>query len=314
MSEADTIGMMEGAFFVGRGELLSWINDFFQLQLTKVEQCATGAIYCQIMDVIYPGTVPMSKVRWGAKHDYEFVENYKVLQQVFQKNDIKRYIDVDKLIKAKYQDNLEFLQWMKRFFDIKHNGQEYDALARRKGQDLFYILGGGKVAAGGVSAGPTAGNKAPSKIGGAPKVAAAPVSKPVGASKPLAAGGKPIVAQKDSAESSKLQAELQDLRMNMDTVEKERDFYFGKLRDIEMLLQANEAKKTPLTENILKILYASEEEKVLIDEGGNLTITTAAGGAGNGGTDGGTGHEQMLSGEDATACAVDEDMLDDDKE
>lgn len=50
-----------------------------QLQLTKIEQCATGAVYCQIMDAIYPGTFNFSKVKWGAKHDYEFVENYKVL-------------------------------------------------------------------------------------------------------------------------------------------------------------------------------------------------------------------------------------------
>ncbi len=54
---------------------------------------------------------------------------------------------------------------MKRLFDIKFNaGQEYDAVGRRKGQDLFYILGGNKVAPGGASAGPTAMNKAPSKI------------------------------------------------------------------------------------------------------------------------------------------------------
>lgn len=46
------------------------------------------------MDAVYPGTVAMSKVKWQAKHDYEFVENFKVLQQAFAKNDIKKHIDV----------------------------------------------------------------------------------------------------------------------------------------------------------------------------------------------------------------------------
>ena len=53
---------------------------------------------------------------------------------------------MDKLAKAKYQDNLEFTQWMKKFFDLNYNGDPYDALAKRKGQDLFYIMGGDKVA------------------------------------------------------------------------------------------------------------------------------------------------------------------------
>ena len=72
------------------------------------------------MDAIYPGTFNLSKVKWGAKFDYEYVENYKVLQNAFDKNGIKKHIDVscrwfsylfsqvDKLVKAKYQDNLEF--------------------------------------------------------------------------------------------------------------------------------------------------------------------------------------------------------------
>jgi hypothetical protein len=62
------------------------------------------------------------------------------------------------------------------------------------------------------------------------------------------------------------------MKLNNSTLEKERDFYFGKLRDIELFLQANQEKQNQLSELVLKILYASEEEKVIIDDGGNLSI------------------------------------------
>lgn len=99
-----------------------------------------------MLDCLYPGTFHFSKVKWNAKHEHEFVENYKVLQQAFDKNGIKRHIEVSKLVKAKYQDNLEFCQWLKAYFEKNYNGEPYDALGRRKGQDLTYILGGGKIA------------------------------------------------------------------------------------------------------------------------------------------------------------------------
>ena len=118
-----------------------------QLQLAKIEQCATGAVYCAVLDCLYPGTFQFSKVKWDAKHEYEYVENYKVLQSAFDKNGIKRHIEVSKLVKAKYQDNLEFCQWLKAYFEKNYNGEPYDALGRRKNKDLHYILGGGKIAA-----------------------------------------------------------------------------------------------------------------------------------------------------------------------
>src|SRR5258708_21944396 len=40
-----------------RTELLQWLNDLLQLNYTKIEQCGTGAAYCQVIDSIY-GTHP----------------------------------------------------------------------------------------------------------------------------------------------------------------------------------------------------------------------------------------------------------------
>lgn len=34
------------------------------------------------------------------------------------------------------RDNLEFLQWIKRFWDQNYGGHEYDAVARRKGAPM----------------------------------------------------------------------------------------------------------------------------------------------------------------------------------
>ena len=64
---------------------------------------------------------------------------------------------------------------------------------------------------------------------------------------------------------------MAELKMTADTLEKERDFYFGKLRDIEILLQ-NQPDPAPISDLVMKILYATEDEKVEIDDTGKLTI------------------------------------------
>ncbi|CAI2376185.1 unnamed protein product [Moneuplotes crassus] len=269
----DSIGMMEGAFFVGRGELLQWANELLDLGLTKIEQCATGSVYCQIIDSIYPGTFPIGKVNWGAKHEYEFVNNYKILQKAFDKNGITRHIEVTKLVKAKYQDNLEFMQWLKRYFDLNYNGEPYDAISRRKGQDLFYIGSGNKPVkkAGGMGAAPPRKKfNPPTSSGPTTKK----FSKPTGAA---IGGGAGSAAQKKKI--TELEGEVAELKLTSDTLEKERDFYFGKLRDIEVLLQAHQDQEVPAVDMVLKILYATEDEKVEVDESGNLNIVNTAEGA-----------------------------------
>merc|ERR1719198_2468774 len=113
-----TIGMMHEGYFVGRKELVAWVQQYFQPSFSKVEDCANGVVYCQVIDNIYPGTVPMSKVKMQAKTEVESIHNFKILQTSFQKKRIDRFIDVDKLTKRSFQTNMEFLQFMKCYWDM----------------------------------------------------------------------------------------------------------------------------------------------------------------------------------------------------
>jgi RP/EB family microtubule-associated protein len=46
--------------------------------------------------------------------------------------------------------------------------------------------------------------------------------------------------------------------VTVDGLEKERDFYFGKLRDIELICQENESETNTTLSKIIDILYATE--------------------------------------------------------
>ena len=84
----------------------------------------------------------------------------KFVQLLF--SSLEQVIPVEKLVKGRFQDNFEFVQWFKKFFDANYNGAEYDALTAREGIPL----------------GPNAGNaKVP--VAAVSKPVAVPVSKPV---------------------------------------------------------------------------------------------------------------------------------------
>lgn len=71
-------------------------------------------------------------------------------------------IPIDKLIKGRFQDNFEFLQWFKKFFDANYNGQDYDAVGAR--ENLPMGVGSGAAGGGG-------GMAKPSGISAARKIA-----------------------------------------------------------------------------------------------------------------------------------------------
>jgi RP/EB family microtubule-associated protein len=74
----------------------------------------------------------------------------------------------------------------------------------------------------------------------------------------------PTSSAADQKEIADLKHESAELKVTMEGLERERDFYFGKLRDIEIMLQqdepAEEDDQTPVARSIYKILYATEED------------------------------------------------------
>lgn len=49
---------------------------------------------------------------------------------------LSQIIPVERLVKGKFQDNFEFLQWFKKFFDANYDGKEYDPVLTRQGQEI----------------------------------------------------------------------------------------------------------------------------------------------------------------------------------
>lgn len=90
----EKIGQMDEGYFVPRSDIVRWINHTLQLEMTEVEQLGTGAIYCQLFDSLYPGRVPMGKINWRAKQEYEFIQNFKLLQSVLDRVGIDKKIEV----------------------------------------------------------------------------------------------------------------------------------------------------------------------------------------------------------------------------
>ncbi|KAI8610051.1 calponin homology domain-containing protein, partial [Chytriomyces sp. MP71] len=228
-------------------ELLGWLNDLLALKYTTIEQCGTGSAFCQIVDSIY-GTVPLSRVKFDTKNEYDYVSNLKILQASFNKHKIEKNIPIDRLVKCRYSDNLEFLQWMKKYWDAFYPGGGYDAAAKRH-QAM-------KPRTPGKARSPTSAAGSPTSPGG---MDASPTRRsPL---RPSAVSNETFGSRDSSKQVHELQKQVNDLRIAADTLERERNFYYLKLRDLEVLVLEKMESENPPTflQDMQAILYATEE-------------------------------------------------------
>ncbi|XP_032809015.1 microtubule-associated protein RP/EB family member 3-like [Petromyzon marinus] len=245
---------------LSRHDMLAWINDSLHLNYTKIEQLCSGATYCQFMDMLFPGCISLKKVKFQAKLEHEYIHNYKLLQASFKRMSVDKIIPVDKLVKGKFQDNFEFLQWFKKFFEANYDGREYDPVVARHGVHATPPPNHGEQIFNKPkrhSTPPAAAPKATS-VSPAPR----PTSTPARSSPHSSGGGgtpqgKPKAG--DDAQMTELNQQMLEMKVSVEALEKERNFYFGKLRDIETICQDFDAESNPMVTRVLDVLYATEE-------------------------------------------------------
>ena len=74
-------------------------------------------------------------------------------------------------------------------------------------------------------------------------------------------------------EINKLRLENSTLNCSLSEIGKERDFYFSKLRDIEVLIgKADNIDKEKMCSMIFSILTASKEVEVITSENGEISL------------------------------------------
>merc|ERR1719436_619570 len=211
--------------------------------------------------MLFPGAVNLKKVKFNTKLEHEYINNFKVLQNSFKSCAVDKIIPVDRLVKGRFQDNFEFIQWFKKFFDANYGGQEYDALAMRGGEQVGSSSkpkpGGGRPA---MSSRPKRSPAGGARTGGPPARTAPPAARPTGRATNGAGGAS-------AAQLEELNGQVMEMKLTVEGLEKERDFYFAKLRDVEVLCQENEGVGGDcVKKQILDILYQTEDGFAVPDE------------------------------------------------
>lgn len=249
---------------MSRHDIIAWVNDIVCLNYTKVEQLSSGAAYCQFMDLLFPGCISLKKVKFQAKLEHEYIHNFKVLQASFKRMNVDKIIPVEKLVKGRFQDNLDFIQWFKKFFDANYDGKEYDPIEARQGQDAIpppdpgeQIFNLPKKTHHAASS-PTAGASRPSAT--TPK-SSTPTSRPSSA-KRIPTMTTPAKGEKDlEAQVTHLTEQVNTLKLALEGVEKERDYYFGRLRAVELLCQEHGEENAPFVDQLMEVLYAADDQE-----------------------------------------------------
>ncbi|XP_005182379.1 microtubule-associated protein RP/EB family member 2-like [Musca domestica] len=228
---------------MSRHDMLEWVNSTVHGQHKKIEELCSGVAYCQMMELLFPNCIGLKRIKTSAKLEHEFLYNLKLFQAAFIKLNFDKSVPIDRLMKGKFQDNFEFLQWFKKFFDTHSAGKE--------------------------------NLRVPAAMAAAAQNAPKPIKKPgnqtLGSAKTPAAKPDMLKTPKGTQQHGERQVSPSTIRTLQETqeqlaeqilsVEHERDTYYKKLAEIEVIL--NESVQNNIfvewCNRALTILYATDD-------------------------------------------------------
>ncbi|KAI9023390.1 calponin homology domain-containing protein [Hyaloraphidium curvatum] len=230
---------------LSRSELLAWVNETCALAVDRIEDLGNGVAYAILLDSIFED-LPLKKLKWDARNEVDNLANFRVLQDAFARHKIDKPIPVQRLAKMSMAPNLEFLQFLRKFWVSRYpEGKHYDALGRR---------------------GEAPALARPSSSASVNTAVSEPAAQPPPAPRPPPARKAPALGKGKDDRVAKLEEDLAAFKEMVDAAIVERDFYFGKLRELEVLMQSKlqaDAAHSEDLKDMLKemeaILYATAD-------------------------------------------------------
>ncbi|KAM0688242.1 microtubule integrity protein mal3 [Conglomerata obtusa] len=95
--------------------LIAWFNTHCSIKIDKIEQLGTGIHYSFILYTLDP-SYPIRHINTNAKTEPEYLRNLKHIQEYMEKSNVVVYLPIERMCRCKVQDNLEFAQWLYKFY------------------------------------------------------------------------------------------------------------------------------------------------------------------------------------------------------
>jgi RP/EB family microtubule-associated protein len=127
-----------------------------------------------------------------------------------------------------FQDNIEFLQWVKKYWDAHFANSSYDAVSRRQGTTSAFKH----------------------------------MKREIKTTAPVPTAQPTRTTPLQPTNQSTVRSRVNPMTEQLEVATRERDFYFGKLRDMEIMLDTWEQSPVQphaMLEELRSVLYKVEE-------------------------------------------------------